>query len=1019
VSGEINSVSRYVSHTVWQAVVLITMLGGMVTIAPAQTSFFGAPKASYEESEYEPSEEEPIEISAEYAQQWEEDFVEVSILKGNCRIKQGAAVLSARQMVIWHRKTRKTDRISVYLEGEVRVDLPGESKNENSMLVNLVTQNGLKTKIRRPSTDTASTDDPLLKRATQRRGIPHDHQLKRAQFIVEKPPLEGPELSIVPVPETNGDFRRVRLFPRSAVPYNVQSFPSTHTVPPEQIWVITGGVNLLIDGVDGLEMMDMSADRIIIWTDGRNTQNFNSEIRQSKETPFEIYLEGNIEIRQGSYYLKANRAFYDAREERGVMLDAELKTNLPALGEDIRVQASQIRQLSKGAYLAQNAWATGSQFGKPGYRVQSSDIFIEDRYTTPWLGTGSIELDPITGQPVPNKRAWVTSSNNTFQIGDVPLFYLPYVTSPAEDIYFPINGLRFGNDRIFGFQVESEWDMFKLLGLERQPGTKWEGQLDYYSYRGVGIGQSGAYEGSDLLGFDNVFSGKGELFYIHDSGTDNLGLDRRALVPSTKDRFFINLQHRQESPFGMTVTGEGGLLSDRNFQEEYFESSFDTAKDVETLLHLKQQQENWSWSVIGRTKLNDFDNTTDWLPKLDLFLLGEPLFGNLLSWTSHSSVGYGKLKPGSAPYNPTQDVFTPLPFIADSQGLVAMTRHQLEAPFNLGPLKLTPYVMGEAAYWEQGLQQQTIDRLYGSAGLRGSILFEKIFPDVYSSFFNLNGLAHKMALEADYSFSDSDESLNNIAQYNEFDDNAQERFRQRLVINTFGGTLPPQFDPRFYAIRTGTGRGVTDPYYELVDDQQVLRMAWRHRLQTKTGPPDQLRIKDWMTLDLEASYFPDAQRDNFGEDFGLLGGHYQWFLGDRTTMAANAYYDLFTGAQELWDVSLTSQRTNRMSVNVALQQIKGGGGLDSKILSASLNYVMSQKWSAGISTAYDLGEHVNRGQTLSITRTGADFLMSLGMNYNQSTGNAGIGLTIMPRFGNFGAAPASADFSSLFGNSTQ
>ncbi|QDU07240.1 hypothetical protein [Gimesia aquarii] len=1016
-SGEINPVSRYISHTIWQAVILLTMLGGLVTIAPAQTSFFGAPKASYEESEYVPPEEAPIEISAEYSQQWEEDFVEVSILKGNCLIKQGEAVLRARQMVIWHRKTRKTNRVSIYLEGEVRVDLPGESKNENSLLVNLVTQKGVKADIRRSSTIKASQDDPLLKRAIQRRGTPHDHQLKRAQFIVEKPPLEGPELNTVPAPELKVNFRRIRLFPRSAVPYNVQSFPSTHTVPPEQIWVITGGVNLLIDGIDGVGMVDMSADRIIIWTDGRNTQNFNSEIRQSKETPFEIYLEGNIEIRQGTYFLKANRAFYDAREERGVLLDAELKTHVPELGEDIRIRASHIRQLSKGAYLAQNGWATGSQFGKPGYRIQSSDIFIEDRYTTPWLGAGSNELDPLTGQPVPHKRAWLSSSNNTFRIKNIPLFYLPYITSPAEDIYFPIIGLRPGNDRIFGFQIESQWDMYKLLGLERRPGTKWEGQLDYYSIRGIGIGQAGSYAGENLLGFDNIFNGNGELFYIHDSGTDNLGLDRRALIPSTKDRYFLNHRHRQDSPFGVTLIAEGGLLSDRNFLEQYFESEFDNDKDIETLLHLKQQQENWSWSIIGRTRLNDFTNTTDWLPKGDLYLLGEPLFGNLLSWTSHSSIGYGKLKPGAPPYNPTQDVFTPLPFIADSQGVVAMTRHQLEAPFNLGPIKLVPYVLGEAAYWEEGLQQQKIDRLYGSAGLRGSILFERIFPDVYSSFFNLNGLAHKMSLEGDYSFSDSSEDLTNIAQYNEFDDNAQERFRQRLVINTFGGTLPPQFDPRFYAVRTGAGRGVTDPYYELVDDQQVLRMAWRHRLQTKTGPPDRMRIKDWMTLDLEASYFPNPQRDNFGEDIGLLGGHYQWFLGDRTTLAANAYYDLFDGGQQLWDVSLTSQRTNRLSVNVALQQIKGGGGLDSQILSASLNYVMSQKWSAGISTAYDLGENINRGQTLSLTRTGADFLMSLGMTYDQSTGNAGIGLTIMPRFGNFGAGPA--DFSSLLGNNAQ
>ena len=58
-SGEINSVTRSVSRTIWQAVIFLITLGGMVTIAPAQTSFFGAPKTSYEDSEYIPPEEDP------------------------------------------------------------------------------------------------------------------------------------------------------------------------------------------------------------------------------------------------------------------------------------------------------------------------------------------------------------------------------------------------------------------------------------------------------------------------------------------------------------------------------------------------------------------------------------------------------------------------------------------------------------------------------------------------------------------------------------------------------------------------------------------------------------------------------------------------------------------------------------------------------------------------------------------------------------------------------------------------
>ena len=57
----------------------------------------------------------------------------------------------------------------------------------------------------------------------------------------------------------------------------------------------------------------------------------------------------------------------------------------------------------------------------------------------------------------------------------------------------------------------------------------------------------------------------------------------------------------------------------------------------------------------------------------------------------------------------------------------------------------------------------------------------------------------------------------------------------------------------------GRGRGVTDPYHELVDDLHVLRLGWRHRWQTKVGPPERPRIRDWMTLDLEASFFPERR----------------------------------------------------------------------------------------------------------------------------------------------------------------
>jgi hypothetical protein len=295
------------------------------------------------------------------------------------------------------------------------------------------------------------------------------------------------------------------------------------------------------------------------------------------------------------------------------------------------------------------------------------------------------------------------------------------------------------------------------------------------------------------------------------------------------------------------------------------------------------------------------------------------------------------------------------------------------------------------------------------------MMMSKTNPDIRSDIFNLNGLAHKMVFDFDWSITESNRDISLIPQWNEFDDNSQERFRQRLLTNTFGGTLPPQFDPRNFAIRSGTGSSITAPYHELVNDMHVVRLGWRHRLQTKVGPPERLRIKDWMTLDLDASFFPNSGRDNFGQSFGLLGARYAWHVGDRTSILSNAYYDLFGGAMQLWNVGIMNQRSTRGSVYAGIRQVKGQG-FQSEILTASASYAMSDKWISTVGTAYDLAEGRNRGQSMTMTRVGADFLIHFGTNIDVSKNNFGVGISVEPRFGGNGSGGVqSTQLSNLLG----
>ena len=873
------------------------------------------------------------------------------------------------------------------------------------MLVQLETRKTTTVVGRPPVKGVPATEDPVFQRATAARAADSRQELRPTQLVLPDP-NSGPLLGQPFSPQPAAVSRHVSINPR----YLGQQFSfNTHlsnSVPPERVITVSGGVNIVVDNVPVMvgrqvrwTTIDLSADSAVIWTDvdqsGDPTQGFNL----GPDTAFRVYLEGHIVVRQDFNEAKATHAYYDISERRGLLMNAEVRAYVPALDTFLRVRAQQVRQLSETNFHARNAWVTTSQTGRPGYRIEASDVFLEDR-----SNVSAPRFDPATGQPA--SSMWVTSLNNRLFVEEVPLFYVPYLSTPAEDPQLPISRLEVDYDSIFGFSIQSAWSL-RGLGLPLPPSVDWDLQLDYFSERGPALGTIFDYELSGgLFGMPTFNRGSGQFYYINDGGQDNLGLGRQSLNAPDDNRGRAMWRHRsvfEEDSwlFGTKLDAELGYVSDRNFREQYYENEWDRDKDQETLLNLSHQFDNWTVSGMTRARLNDFEYQTEWLPRVDLTVLGEPLLNNWLAWSSHSSVGYGRIRPADAPSDPT-DPFVPLPYFPEVDGTVAMTRHQLELPLNIGAVNVVPYLLGEAAYWQENIAGDERGRLYGSAGVRGSVLFWNAWPRIRSSILGLNGLAHKMIVDFDYYYAQSDEPLASIAQYNEFDEDSQERFRTRFIPLEFGGALPPMFDPRFYAVRTGAGRSVSAPYHELVDDQHVLRMGWRHRWQTKVGPPEQPRIKDWMTLDLEGTYFPDPDRDNFGEDLGLLGGHYAWHVGERTSLLVDALYDVFNGGQELWSFGILTQRSTRGSLYLGFRQVVVGP-VQSQLLTGSYTYSMSPKWASTFGTAYDVSEGIDRGQSLTVTRIGEYALLHFGFGYDRSRNNLGVGISIEPRIGGLGA----------------
>ena len=104
------------------------------------------------------------------------------------------------------------------------------------------------------------------------------------------------------------------------------------------------------------------------------------------------------------------------------------------------------------------------------------------------------------------------------------------------------------------------------------------------------------------------------LYGVYDTGFDNLGADRRHLTPDSEARGRFQWHHLQEINEEMSLQGELGIISDRNFLEQFNEREFDTGKDNENLLNFKFQRDNAAFSLLGRYMINDFDSGTSWLP---------------------------------------------------------------------------------------------------------------------------------------------------------------------------------------------------------------------------------------------------------------------------------------------------------------------------------------------------------------------------------------------------------------------
>ena len=262
----------------------------------------------------------------------------------------------------------------------------------------------------------------------------------------------------IPIPITSSDIdipaRQYSVSPRGSSGFNIRMEPLANG---EQAVIVSGGVIMNVKDVAGIGLVDIEADRLVIWTKGANPQeiigNLKKQTNQSGKE-LELYLSGHVEVRQqdpakpgnkkGSdagevRIIRADEVYYDIGRNTAVALNGELEFYQPKLTDPLFVRAKEIQQLAANQYKVVKAEVFSSKMpADPGLKIYVAEATIEERTIPKFSIFGKRFVDRNTEQELDQKESYVRAKNMFIELENFPIFYLPYLQGDGRDPLGPI-----------------------------------------------------------------------------------------------------------------------------------------------------------------------------------------------------------------------------------------------------------------------------------------------------------------------------------------------------------------------------------------------------------------------------------------------------------------------------------------------------------------------------------------------------------------------------------------------------
>ncbi|MGE4620479.1 MAG: hypothetical protein AAEJ04_11790, partial [Planctomycetota bacterium] len=552
---------------------------------------------------------------------------------------------------------------------------------------------------------------------------------------------------------------------------------------------------------------------------------------------------GEVILARGEQTFRAETIFLEVDTRRMVLADARLKIS-QKLVESLRALPFDDPQRAR---LIAESWVSGvsdvaieglpmAQIGVQAQHLRIEDfrdfegegiVFTTDEFADPeWAlvaergrARARTEVNQRADEDLPGGYL-LDVEDARLEIAGLPIFPLPSTTWDSRwGRSFPLRDIRVSSSSRFGSRIDTSWNGDFLLPARFEDEFDLTPRIDSLSDRGTGWGLD--YElGRDPRRWAPESDGRLELYgygsyyAIEDEALSDSDGAAIADPDRSRGRAFFHARFA-----GTLVDAELATSSDAGFVDEFFRAESRAMKAPENFLSVRQTfGGDYAATALSTVRLDDHLSVVERKPEFSFRAL-DAEFAGPIRWDSDITLSDLRLLPAEGLVDP------------ELNARRADVRTEFTLPFGISRwIRWVPRTGVRWTSWRSpDFDGQERTQLYG--GVQAATRLSRVF-DVSSDRWNVDGLRHVIDITAGYS------SI----------------FDSSIPL----ADVPVQMD----AVDS----------LDLLDEVEISVVQ---RLQTRAPRSDRERLQRLGTRTVaearvNAFFYPDADRDNGGEDWGNL-----------------------------------------------------------------------------------------------------------------------------------------------------